>query len=72
MPFTIGESRSSDIFGHQVQFADTLSWSRGTHNLRFGGSVIHHTTGGIGSEPGTGGARHVHVPEHDDRRRSSS
>ena len=29
-----------------------MSWSRGTHNLRFGGSVIHHTTGGTGSEPG--------------------
>ena len=39
VPFTIGESRASDIFGHQVQFSDTLSWSRGTHNLRFGGSV---------------------------------
>ena len=36
-----------------MQFADTLSWSRGTHNLRLGGSVIRHTTGGIGSEPGT-------------------
>ena len=52
MPFTIGESRASDIFGHQAQFADTMSWSRGSHNLRFGGSVIHHTTGGTGSEPG--------------------
>ena len=53
MPFTIGESRSSDLFGHQVQIADTLSWSRGMHSLRFGGSVIHHTSGGTGSEPGT-------------------
>ena len=35
-----------------MQFADTVSWSRGSHNLRFGGSVIHHTTGGTGSEPG--------------------
>ena len=48
VPFTIGESRAADIFGHQLQFADTLSWSRGSHNLRFGGSVIRHTTGGIG------------------------
>ena len=39
VPFTIGESRSADLFGHQVQFADTLSWSRGRHNLRFGGSL---------------------------------
>ena len=53
MPFTIGQSRASDLFGHQVQFSDTLSWSRGKHYLRFGGSVIHHTSGGTGSEPGT-------------------
>ena len=53
VPFTIGESRSADLFGHQFQLADTLSWSRGRHNLRLGGSLIHHTTGGFGSEPGT-------------------
>ncbi len=52
VPFTIGESRSADLFGRQVQFADTLSWSRGRHNLRFGGSLTHHTSGGSGSEPG--------------------
>src|SRR5205085_1302555 len=53
VPFTIGQSRLSDIFSHQWQFADTLSWSLGKHYLRFGGSVIHHTSGGTGSEPGT-------------------
>jgi hypothetical protein len=53
VPFTIGQSRASDIFGHQVQFSDTLSWSLGKHYLRFGGSLIHHTSGGTGSEPGT-------------------
>src|SRR4029434_2881787 len=52
-PFTIGQSRSSDIFGHQSQFSDTLSWSLGKHYLRFGGSIIRHTSGGTGSEPGT-------------------
>lgn len=52
-PFTIGQSRASDIFGHQAQFSDTLSWSRGKHYLRFGGSVMHHVSGGTGSEPGT-------------------
>ena len=53
VPFTIGQSRASDLWGHQLQFADTLSWSRGKHYLRFGGSVIHHRSGGTGSEPGT-------------------
>ncbi|HEV2828493.1 MAG TPA: TonB-dependent receptor [Pyrinomonadaceae bacterium] len=53
VPFTIGQSRASDIYSHQVQFGDTLSWSLGKHYLRFGGSVIHHTSGGTGSEPGT-------------------
>jgi hypothetical protein len=53
VPFTVGQSRASDIFSHQLQFGDTLSWSLGKHYLRFGGSVIHHTSGGTGSEPGT-------------------
>ncbi|HEY2014320.1 MAG TPA: TonB-dependent receptor [Bryobacteraceae bacterium] len=53
VPFTIGQSRLSDLFGHQAQFSDTLSWSHGKHYLRFGGSLIHHTSGGTGSEPGT-------------------
>jgi hypothetical protein len=53
VPFTIGQSRLSDLWGHQTQFADTLSWSAGRHYLRSGGSVIRHTSGGTGSEPGT-------------------
>ena len=53
VPFTIGQSRASNIFSHQTQLSDTLSWSRGKHYFRFGGSVIHHTSGGTGSEPGT-------------------
>lgn len=53
VPFTIGQSRVSDLWGHQIQFSDTLSWSRGKHYVRFGGSLVHHTSGGTGSEPGT-------------------
>jgi hypothetical protein len=51
--FTIGQSRASDLWGHQTQFSDTLSWSLGKHYLRFGGSIIRHRSGGTGSEPGT-------------------
>jgi hypothetical protein len=53
VPFTIGQSRVANLFGHQAQLSDTLSWSRGKHYLRFGASFIHHTSGGTGSEPGT-------------------
>jgi hypothetical protein len=53
VPFTSGQSRFSDLYGHQAQFSDTLSWSHGIHHVRFGVSLIHHTSGGFGSEPGT-------------------
>jgi hypothetical protein len=53
VPFTIGQSRFSDLFGRQVQFSDTLSWTHGRHYLRVGTSLVHHTSGGSGSEPGT-------------------
>jgi Carboxypeptidase regulatory-like domain/TonB dependent receptor-like, beta-barrel len=53
VPFTIGQSRVADLFGHQAQLSDTLSWSRGRHNVRAGGSLVHHTSGGTGGEPGT-------------------
>jgi len=50
--FTVGENRFSNLWSHQWQFADTLSWSLGKHYVRIGGSVIHHNSGGFGSEPG--------------------
>jgi hypothetical protein len=53
LPFTIGQSRTTDLYGRQAQLADTLSWSRGNHYVRAGASVVHHTSGGTGSEPGT-------------------
>ena len=52
VPFTIGQSRVSDLFGRQAQFSDTLSWSTGKHTLRFGTSIVRHTSGGMGNEPG--------------------
>jgi hypothetical protein len=53
VPFTVGQSRASDISGDQEQFSDTLSWTHDKHSFRFGGSVVRHNSGGTGSEPGT-------------------
>jgi hypothetical protein len=53
VPFTIGQSRESNVHSRQAQLSDTLSWSRGTHTLRLGASVARHNSGGTGSEPGT-------------------
>ena len=53
VPFTIGQSRESNVHSRQAQFSDTLSWSRGTHTLRLGTTIARHTSGGTGSEPGT-------------------
>src|SRR6478609_6622057 len=52
VPFTIGQSRVSDVFSHQWQFSDTLTWSKATHNIRFGTNLVHHESGGFGNEPG--------------------
>lgn len=52
VPFTIGQSRQSDIYSYQTQFSDTLSWTLGKNYIRFGGSVIFHKSGGTGNEPG--------------------
>jgi hypothetical protein len=53
VPFTIGQSRVANLYSRQGQFSDTLTWSRGKHNLRIGGSIARHTSGGTGGEPGT-------------------
>jgi hypothetical protein len=53
VPFTIGQSRIANLFGHQAELSDTLSWAKGRHYLRAGFSAMHHTSGGTGSEPGT-------------------
>jgi hypothetical protein len=53
VPFTIGQSRLTDMHSRQAQLSDTLTWSSGKHNLRLGGSIARHNSGGTGSEPGT-------------------
>jgi len=52
VPFTIGQSRQSDLWGQQATIADTLSWSVGQHNFRFGANISRHRAGGTGNEPG--------------------
>jgi carboxypeptidase family protein len=52
VPFTIGQSRLSNLFGRQAQLSDTLSWAHGRHSVRVGGSLARHGSGGTGNEPG--------------------
>jgi hypothetical protein len=49
---TEGESRYSHVYSKQLQVSDTLTWTRGRHDVRFGGSVSRHTSGGDGTEFG--------------------
>lgn len=51
---TEGESRSATLTNHQHQFADTVSITRGRHDLKLGGDVIHSSSGGNGQEFGGG------------------
>jgi Carboxypeptidase regulatory-like domain len=52
VPFKVGANQFTDVYSRQAQFSDTLSWSRGTHDFRFGGNVARHMSGGVGTEPG--------------------
>jgi hypothetical protein len=52
VPFTIGQSRLSDLWSEQYQFADTMSWTVAQHYFRFGTSIVRHRSGGMGNEPG--------------------
>jgi hypothetical protein len=52
-PFTSGESRFAHIFSRQVQISDTLTWTRGRHALRIGGSAAYSRSGGDGTEFGS-------------------
>jgi hypothetical protein len=51
-PFKIGANQVSDLYSRQATFSDTVSWTRDKHNLRLGGSLARHMTGGVGTEPG--------------------
>ena len=53
VPFTSGESRFAHIFSRMGQLSDTLTWSKGAHELRFGGNLASHTSGGDGTEFGS-------------------
>ena len=52
--YTYGESRLADLMNHQYEYADTLSLSRGRHQLKFGFDVINSSSGGFGQEFGSG------------------
>lgn len=52
-PFTSGESRFAHIFSRFTQLSDTVSWTRGRHYLRMGGSAGYSRSGGDGTEFGS-------------------
>ena len=53
VPFTSGESRFVHVFSRVTQLSDTLTWTRGAHYLRMGGSVARSSSGGDGTEFGS-------------------
>ena len=52
--YTYGDSRVADLSNHQYEWGDTLSLSRGHHQLKLGADVIYSHSGGFGQEFGTG------------------
>lgn len=52
--YTYGESRSADLSNHQYEWADTLSMSRGHHQIKVGFDVMNSYSGGFGQEFGGG------------------
>jgi outer membrane receptor protein involved in Fe transport len=49
---TEGESRAANLYSHQWQLADTVSWTRGNHYVRAGGDYVRSRSGGNGQEFG--------------------
>jgi outer membrane receptor protein involved in Fe transport len=52
--YTSGESRIANLMNHQYQWADTLSWSKGKHQIKTGFDVSYSSSGGYGQEFGSG------------------
>ncbi len=52
--YTYGESRSANLMNHQYEWADTLSMSRGKHQVKLGFDVMTSSSGGFGQEFGSG------------------
>jgi outer membrane receptor protein involved in Fe transport len=51
---TEGDSRIALLTNHGFQFADTISWTSGKHYVRIGGDALHSSSGGVGTEFGSG------------------
>jgi len=52
--YTYGDSRLGNLMNHQYEYADTVSMSRGHHQLKFGFDVVNSSSGGYGQEFGSG------------------
>jgi hypothetical protein len=52
--YTNGESRIANLMNHQYQWADTISISKGKHQIKTGVDVIYSSSGGYGTEFGSG------------------
>lgn len=52
--YTSGESRIADLMNHQYEWADTLNWSKGKHQIKAGVDISYSSSGGYGQEFGSG------------------
>ena len=52
--YTNGESRIANLMNHQYEWADTLNWTKGKHQIRAGFDVVYSSSGGYGTEFGSG------------------
>ena len=52
--YTNGDSRLANLINHQYEWGDTLSWSKGHHQIKTGFNVIYSSSGGYGQEFGSG------------------